>query len=268
MADEDEWEYEYDEAETEDFYITLDLSNTAVKGASEEAGDVLHSGQYGGNPILLTTRLRAIQDSFRMRDGAVNEAPEGHELPPLGMMQITGLDTTNPLVKYNDHLLSCHWASTIGTDMFFVKPSTDSDVEPLRSLPAVDLLAIGSAKLVAKEARLIPRDDVIEKVSLDEVPSNTGVGDQSATPMDLSEDSGAPTKPPATEQPTVQPPPPNSFLARLNQAKAKRGDTTRLAVSNTSNGARLVVAEGGPSAGHVASAGAGETDSDATMEDG
>ncbi|RZK25465.1 MAG: hypothetical protein EOO43_05445, partial [Flavobacterium sp.] len=56
----------------------------------------------------------------------------------MGELQITGLHTSNPLIMYNGQLLSCHWTSTIGTDMFFTKPQANGadSHQPLRSLPS------------------------------------------------------------------------------------------------------------------------------------
>jgi hypothetical protein len=158
---EDEWEYEYDENETEDFYITLDMSNVPpddTSGAPEF--DSIHP-RLASRPLHLHSKLR--QTLVRRPAEDVTDPIDTEENQSTGEMQIINLHTQNPLVVYNDQLLSCKWASTIGTDMFFVKSEsgTDAGERPLRSLPAVDLLAMSSTKLVAKAARLRPRDDIL-----------------------------------------------------------------------------------------------------------
>ncbi|KZM23815.1 uncharacterized protein EKO05_0001058 [Ascochyta rabiei] len=221
----DEWEYEYDEVETEDFYIPIDLSNVP-KGQK-----LVDSERRTGHPTLLKSRLRALnaQRGQQQQDASTGEASSEQEPATLGEAQIIGLHTPNPLVMYNGQLLSCQWASTIGTDMFFAKPSADasSEEKPLRSLPNVDLLAISSAKLVAKVGRLRPRDDLFDGVGEED-----GVA-AAAAPTEVNNGE-------AQDSAQVSEPAPTSFLARINQVKAKRGDSTRLAVSQSGNGLRLV----------------------------
>lgn len=238
-VNEDEWDYEYDDSETEDFYITLDLSNVTEKQNAQGTGDSARRS-LGGHPVLLQSRLRHMNAVRRNEESAVNAA-SNTKSTSMGEMQITGLHTKNPLIVYNGQLLSCKWASTIGTDMFFVKPNPDAEYQekPLRSLPSVDLLAISAVKLMANMASLRPRDEVYENLP--------DLKKQAPTQVDLTEDAQHPTgdnqattQPVAEEQRTA----PNNFLARLNQAKAKRGEPSRLMVSNAPDGARLMVAPG------------------------
>ncbi|KAI8938637.1 hypothetical protein NX059_004508 [Plenodomus lindquistii] len=221
----DEWEYEYDETSTEDFYIPLDLSN--VPGAQVP---MVSQGSFG-HPTLLKSRLRALNVALSQGPAETSiEIPAGQEDTSMGTVQITGLHTTNPLVMYNGQLLSCHWTATIGTDMFFVKPDTGVG-EPLRSLPAVDLISLGSAKLVAKAGRLRPRDDLFEDVGGGTPSSPTNEQDvQDSTTQATS------TEPASQSAKSA----PTGFLAKLNLAKEKRGDKNRLATLSTSDGTRLV----------------------------
>lgn len=224
-----EWEYEYDEEETEDFYIPIDLSNVP-KGQKH-----VDSERRTGHPTLLKSRLLALnaqrgqqQDAPAFEGSNANAKANGEDVTATNQAQIVGLHTENPLVMYNGQLLSLQWASTIGTDMFFTKPhaDTESGEQPLRSLAGVDLLAMSSAKLVAKVGRLRPRDDLIDTaVEADAAAVQTADGA-------VNED--------AQETAAVSSPPPTSFLARLNAAKAKRGDSTRLAVSVSRGDSRLV----------------------------
>jgi hypothetical protein len=211
----DEWEYEYDENETEDFYIPIDLSNVP------SAQVPLNLERRQGHPTLLKSRLRALHASRGQLPDTTIESTSTQETATMGEVQISGLHTSNPLLMYNGQLLSCHWTSTIGTDMFFTKPLPElGDMhQPLRSLPSVDLLSLGPAKLVAKVGRLRPRDDLFETE-----------GDVQAT-----------TAPHDNQSTSTNPrPAPTNFINRLNEAKARRGETTRLAVTQTSEGSRLI----------------------------
>ena len=150
----DEWEYEYDDVETEDFYIPIDLSNIP------KVQKQVHSERRTGHPTLVKTRVRALNAQRGQQQDAPTDDNATAEQPRLaGEAQIIGLHTENPLVMYNGQLLSLQWAATIGTDMFFANPDLDvaSDETPLRVLPDVDLLAMSSAKLVARVGRLRPK---------------------------------------------------------------------------------------------------------------
>ncbi|KAF2747137.1 hypothetical protein M011DRAFT_444288 [Sporormia fimetaria CBS 119925] len=210
MADEneDEWEYEYDDAATEDFYITLDLTNVPDKGNTTSARSAQPAVGY---PILLQTRLRALE-AMRRQGETVADTVNDQAPSFMGEMQVSGLHTEKPLIMYNGQLLSCSWASSIGTDMLFVKPKTEE--RPLRSLPDVDLLATSSVKLMATAARLRPRDEVIEDFSTEQ----------------------AATAAPKSNQNTAQA---KGFLARLNEIKAKRGEA-QLVMAETAAGSRLM----------------------------
>ncbi|KAF2711614.1 hypothetical protein K504DRAFT_480591 [Pleomassaria siparia CBS 279.74] len=211
-TDEEEWEYEYADTETEDFYITLDLSNTPAAGSLN-----VRSGQRYGNPTKLQSRLRALNVARQDFADSAEDSTNGRQLSAVGEMHITGLHTPNPLIMYNDQLLSCKWASTIGTDLFFVKPCAETELptRPLRSLPAVDLLATSSAKLTANVAVLRPRDELsMQTQSNEEAAVNVMEPIRSA---------------------------PTGFLAKLNQANAKRGEKSMLAISKTPNGTHIVM---------------------------
>jgi hypothetical protein len=237
-ADDDDWEYEYDEHETEDFYIPLDLSNVPAAQIP-----MVFQGRPG-HPTLLKSRLRALNAArgrpVEFAADINTNTNDRQETATMGEVQVVGLHTVNPLVVYNDQLLSCHWTSTIGTDMFFAKPELNATnpTEPLRSLSSVDLLSLGSAKLIAKVGRLRPRDDLFDDVSDTQQATeitNAPANDRVATAVS--------EQVPAEEQqiPSEEAhPAPKSFLARLNEAKAKKGEKSRLAVSKTPDGSRLV----------------------------
>jgi hypothetical protein len=236
MSD-DEWEFEYDETETEDLYITIDLSNVP------NAQIPRNTERRPGHPTFLRSRLRALNAARGQVPGMTidgdAEAADAREPATMGEVQITGLHTPNPLLMYNDQLLSCQWTSTIGTDMFFTKRDAGPDnvQQPLRSLPAVDLLSLGTAKLVAKVGRLRPRDDVIDdEVGVQPSNSSASVVVDGAVATTLSP--VVPQEQQATAS-TLQPTS-TGFLSRLNQAKARRGEASRLVVTRASGGSRLV----------------------------
>lgn len=253
-ASEDEWEYEYDDNETEDFYIPIDLANVpAVQGALG-----IGAPSQRGHPTLLKTKLRALNAERRGAGNnvAVQNVEDVDE--SVGKIQIIGLHTENPLMMYNDQLLSCEWNRTIGTDLIFAKPGAvvGEEGEALRSLPSVDLVAMSSTRLVARVARMKPRDDLFDEGSkVDEQnPANamdtSGGKEPGAAAVDAIEIVPTPTH--ATTE--TQPPEPktrltqpasSSFLGQLNALKARRGEASRLALSSEPDGTRLVAAKEG-----------------------
>ncbi|KAF2268410.1 hypothetical protein CC78DRAFT_575881 [Lojkania enalia] len=220
--DESEFEYEYDGTETEDFYITLDLSSIF-----SEAGGLDASQSTSAGAVLLQDRLRDTSAEHTLEDSRLRLLAGARKL------EVIGLHTPNPLIMYDGQFLSCKWASAIGTDMFFVKPppDTESGEHPLRALPFVDLLGMSSTKLMATTARLRPRDEVLDQVNNGE--------ELSPETIDVSRDR------PAIEETRVAP---TGFLQRLNRAKVKRGDKSVLGVAKTSNSLRLVADRGEPEA--------------------
>jgi hypothetical protein len=233
-GNDDEWEYEYDDNETEDFYIPIDLSNVP------SAQIPTNSERRPGHPTLLKSRLRALNATRGQLPESTIDSTNTDETATMGEMQITGLHTTNPLIVYNGQLLSCHWTSTIGTDMFFTKPRAEADDQhqPLRSLPSVDLLSLGTAKLVAKVGRLRPRDEIFEDEENAQAPATSMEGlenEQNGLSAPTHTTTGG-DQSASTHLNTAS----TSFLAKLNEAKAKRGEHSRLALARTPDGSRLV----------------------------
>ncbi|KAH8726515.1 hypothetical protein GQ44DRAFT_726083 [Phaeosphaeriaceae sp. PMI808] len=223
MTDKDdvEWEFEYESTETEDFYIPLDLSNVPSSQVPT------NPERRPGHPTLLKSRLRALNATRGQGLDTTIETPNAREAATIGEIQISGLHTKNPLIMYNDQLLSCHWTSAIGTDMLFSKPRDRSDSpQPLRSLPSVDLMALGTAKLIAKVGRLRPHDEtiVVERAAQ---PTSVGVGQDASAPA--IENQQSTTRLPQT-----------NFLTKLNEAKSRRGEMSRAAIARISAEHRLV----------------------------
>jgi hypothetical protein len=138
------------------------------------------------------------------------------ELPP--EIQIVGINHTEPVISYKGNIFSCQWASSIGTDLLFTKRNvgTDSDREVLHSLDSWDLFAIGSGKLIASHAKLVPRRYEMPEAantSFTAAPATPGVGISS---MGLEE-----------EEKVLQ----SDFLNRFAAIKAGKGEATEHTLS-------------------------------------
>ncbi|KAK4556151.1 hypothetical protein LTR86_006848 [Recurvomyces mirabilis] len=140
MEDVSEWEYEYDEHETEDLYFTLDLT-THVPDAVPIAKIARN-----GKPV---PRL----------------APPAREQTLLepGKLQILDLHTKNPFVKFNDGVYSCHWHTDLGTQIHVVEQGAIAD--PVRKGHVLDVVATSQTRLLAEPVTLKARPGAIDLTS-------------------------------------------------------------------------------------------------------
>ncbi|OCK82002.1 hypothetical protein K432DRAFT_236216 [Lepidopterella palustris CBS 459.81] len=258
-AEEDEWEYEYDESEVEHFYITLDLS-----GAAPDKLNTSSRSQPNRPP-------QQAENAQQNGEQSMTDRPDPNTAD-LDGIQLLDLHTPNPLIHYQGQVLSCQWASTIGTDMLFAEPPSDREwpSEPLRSLPSFDLLGISSAKLVATRSQLRTRprtrqrrprtpkegntrvldhvafvndDSAADRPAIVRPVNDKSVADQHAIARPVNDSSAV------DEQTIVRltPDPQKSrinqanFLNRLNSIKANKGEPDR-ASGKASRSTRRAVA--------------------------
>ena len=241
-----EWEYEYSPTETTTHYIAIDLSN--IPDAQVPSTNT----QRQGHPTLLKSRVRALAAQRAPGPLLPNPPPTDPSTPQASSasdaahsLRVTRLHTPNPLLAYHGQLLSGQWAATLGTDFFFAAPDArDAGEAPLRELPGeLDLLAVSSAKLVARKAVLRPADHVIEAF----VPPGDPLGAEVAGGDVVMLDAGESGTAASDAAPVAMSS--SGFLARLNAAKVKRGDATKLAVSSSETGKRVVAERVNGSAG-------------------
>jgi transcription initiation factor TFIIIC subunit-like protein len=75
-------------------------------------------------------------------------------------IQIVELHSQSPTISFRGNIYKCHWSTSLGTDMFFAKKpeaTVEEEAPPLRSFDKWDLLGISSTRLIASEARLVPK---------------------------------------------------------------------------------------------------------------
>ncbi|KAF2495272.1 hypothetical protein BU16DRAFT_385443 [Lophium mytilinum] len=222
-SDDDEWEYEYDENETEEFYVTLDLSGILPKGQEgiDPAYIPSEERRYTGRPSYKKTKSKttmAAASLLAAQDSAPGLSPESEtEALDSSRIQIIDLHTSSPLIAYQGQLLSCHWASTVGTDMLFAKQDPDADTQHtlLRTIPPFDLLGLSSTKLMASTAKLRPRDShpVIEKEAAPSFDQATRTQFSGTTGTSGTDSQLKTSKAKINQQ---------NFLSRLGAANAKR----------------------------------------------
>ncbi|CAK4032181.1 Hypothetical predicted protein [Lecanosticta acicola] len=222
-----EWEYEYDQNATEDYYLTLDLT-THVPDAFVQRGERVTARKKFNAHASVTRRNDANSEEEETASG------EDDPSTSAGKLQLVDLHTENPLVKLDDNIYSCQWATDLGTQFHIAKAG---DIPNPRRLGTVlDVIATTRTRLLGKPADLRPRH-----ARLDAIANTTGGDPQRANDADgdydpekgqrdLSSASGwqvepgKPLKIPrdlyTTENGRAQ----ASFLERLSEIKLKKGE--------------------------------------------
>lgn len=176
----DEWEWEYDDEETEDIYFTLDLTTHVPDAVGEREVSA------NGKRLRITAAEKKAASERRLAKWVAREkaaanggapAPDA-DLDPLdqdepaqtathpreadaindngekepGRLQLLGLHTENPYVKYNNGFYSCHWHTDLGTQLWVSRPGIVED--PRMAGHVLDIIGSSQARLVAKPATL------------------------------------------------------------------------------------------------------------------
>ncbi|KAL8684744.1 MAG: hypothetical protein Q9218_008158, partial [Villophora microphyllina] len=243
-----DWEYEYDETETESFYVTIDCSSNSHQTRAPNKPKI-PSKEPNPNPGEQDQQSQqdeqlngdeqdehdqaTNEEDLPIDPALLNEAPERDGSPssnlpntqantpaptpsdPLTRVQILDLHTPNPLISYNSQLYSCTWASTIGTDVFLVSPSSLSSLPnttPLQTFPNVSILSTSCIKLTARPITITPKPE----------PSQHPPGSEPAANDPLK----IPLAPTAKTQQRNQ----ASFLEKLIAIKAAKGEKDEVTV--------------------------------------
>ncbi|KAI9812587.1 MAG: transport between ER and Golgi ATPase protein [Pycnora praestabilis] len=228
-SSESEWEYEYSETETETHYLILDLSASGpyIKPRQKAVLQTPQSAEH-------------LQAGSGTLDSTVSTpAPDPPQEPTTDddqRFQILDLHTPNPIVSYQKHIYSCHWSSTIGTDLLFTKASSPSSPHDAKTLPALrstqewDLLAATQLKLVATPAKLVPKSiaghnraqqskqaSAAQPLARVTEPSTTGLNSQSGITVPASSSDVTTATRDTNDLPTKIPVGKNASAARHNQ---------------------------------------------------
>lgn len=230
-----DWEYEYDENETEDVYFTLDLT-TYVPNAIQEK-------QYAKNGKLIGTaepeknaqgdangQLAQNEDD----DAANDDTAETSAPQEAGKLQVLDLHTEKPYVKYNNAFYSCHWFTDLGTQFWITNPGVVRD--PKLSGHVLDVVGSSQTRLVARPANLKRKRDAIEAVPAgaeatyqpieinDDAASDVSDADSRSNAVDIEQD---PTEPMVIARQKIKDPhleAQANFMERLSALKLRKGE--------------------------------------------
>ncbi len=202
VRDDPDYEYEYDLADTEDYYFTLDLTAQNAKAVGKA-------------------------------QALLNDEAETSKLP--GQLQVSNLHSGDPLVSLQGTVYSCNWSTDYGTQVYITEPGVATN--PRRPGNVLDVVAMSRTRLVAKPTTIQPPQFALRVASLgssdatafhiDEDESQTaGLNEKDLTNGPLSANNsksrfataGAAAKTPLQRAQV-------SFLERLSAIKQKRGET-------------------------------------------
>ncbi|KAI7317892.1 hypothetical protein KC326_g3833 [Hortaea werneckii] len=262
-GDDVEWEYEYDDNETEDFYFTLDLTThvsnavaapeprkrnrAAPKGKRRPETAAEQATREEREAPVTAARLPSLPAT--VADSEEQTHP-GTQDPKL---QILDLHSENPFVKFIDGVYSCNWHTDLSTQVYVAKPGVVTET-PLRPGTVVDVVAMSRNRLVGKPVTLQPRPKPVvidEPEALGgenaEDSNNPSHSATTTTTTTTSPPSHPAALPPSSDFTHIRPGEPlriprdrvrteamehqATFLEQLSAIKLKRGETDLVPVS-------------------------------------
>lgn len=141
------------------FYVDIDMSNSDAR-AHHSVSE--RSQRAFPNPSLPKSGQEARDDDDQNDDLKAIGAPTdplatAHRRDSPLDLQILELRSKNPVILYNDQVYSCTWHDLIGTNMFFSQHNESLQPEPMTTDGNTDLLGTSRIKLVARQAKLQPK---------------------------------------------------------------------------------------------------------------
>ncbi|KAI7224992.1 hypothetical protein KC330_g9212, partial [Hortaea werneckii] len=261
-GDDVEWEYEYYDNETEDFYLTLDLTTHVSNAVAAPEPRKRNRAAPKGKRRPETAAEQATREE---REAPVTAArlpslpatvadseEQNHPGTQEAKLQILDLHSENPFVKFIDGVYSCNWHTDLSTQVYVAKPGVTET--PLRPGTVVDVVGLSRNRVVGKPVTLQPRP---KPVVVDEPEALGGENDKDAN--NLSHATTTTTTTTTTPPPNPAALPPSSdfthirpgeplliprdrvrteamehqatFLEQLSAIKLKRGETDLVPVS-------------------------------------
>ncbi|RMX84009.1 hypothetical protein D0868_15560 [Hortaea werneckii] len=260
-GDDVEWEYEYDDNETEDFYLTLDLTTHVSNAVAAPEPRKRNRAAPKGKRRPETAAEQATREE---REAPVTAArlpslpatvadseEQNHPGTQDPKLQILDLHSENPFVKFIDGVYSCNWHTDLSTQVYVAKPGVTET--PLRPGTVVDVVGLSRDRLVGKLVTLQPRP---KPVVVDEPEALGGqendedannLSHATATTTTTATSPPQTTAPPSSDFTHIRPGEPlliprdrvrteamehqATFLEQLSAIKLKRGETDLVPVS-------------------------------------
>jgi TFIIIC subunit triple barrel domain len=159
----DEYEYQYDDIQTETVLVDLDL--TSLNGVTKSSkgkkslnnGTQVDAAPSKGSDDDPAPTPNAKTKTSQKRDTKLQQ--------PLGSVQLLDLDTESPIISFNNEIYECTWTDMIGTNIFFSEPGVVSAMEATQSNKDYALLGTSRIKLLGNHAKLLKPDMRKRKLS-------------------------------------------------------------------------------------------------------
>ena len=131
---------------------------------------------------------------------------------PEDRIQILDLQSSNPIISYQNQIYSCEWTSTIGTDVILSTPDPQFPHPILKEEPGVSVVATTGIKLFGRPAKISSRPSASTEIARPQASTSA-----LKSPVTVAADSQAP--PVETPKPVKIPTSLGSSKARENQAR-------------------------------------------------
>lgn len=151
--DRSDWEYEYDETDTDDYYFTLDLTTHQPEAVTKANPKSTGKASKGGN--IRNVKSNGLDD---FRNSGLNTS-RSEAFGAEGELQLRRLHSANPLIKLDNILYSCAWSTDLGTQFYIARPGVAE--QPLRSGRVLDVVGISQARLTGRPAFLRKRKQTV-----------------------------------------------------------------------------------------------------------
>ncbi|OLN85586.1 hypothetical protein CCHL11_05778 [Colletotrichum chlorophyti] len=190
-GDDSEWEYEYSTAETETYYITVDMSipqllrrkrNAPVSGRGgyhykhwagphrkpdEPKHHRIVSDDENDDEPAFEPEDDADMDQSQLdpaADKTADDADGESESDPAADIQILDLHSDKPMFAYKGKIFEGVWSRNLGTEVLFAEHDMSDPIPVLRHLPGgVDMLAASWVRINTTEKRLEPKQGAAAK---------------------------------------------------------------------------------------------------------
>lgn len=234
-----DWEYEYDDNETEDYYFTLDLT-TRQTSRAQNRGPSTKRRRLTGPDSNGATDVSLAKDNVQSTSNTTTVQTDQSS-----KLQVLDLHSENPLVLLDGQLYSCRWSTDLGTQFYVARP--DAAKKRLRAGRVVDVVGLSRARLVGSPMIARPRRKKTSVASVGETAANAIAIDEDEDGDENEEDATAvasPTEEDASLQDELstaerfakarreaRDPKAKariSFLERLSAIKQKKGETDQI----------------------------------------
>jgi hypothetical protein len=200
--DTDEWEYEYDTNDTQDFYITLDLTT------------------YVPDALAVRPKTRTAPQPDNNADTSHQSGSDAASVSA-GSLQILDLHTRNPSIQFNGRTYNGSWSTDYGSQLFVAKSGTVQ--HPILAGNVLDIVGASRARIIATPAK--PRNKYMSHAQSD-VPDDANKPSTNTLPSNTASDSATTESNNALSEkgPSNSGSQAASFLQRLAQIKQRKGE--------------------------------------------